>query len=687
MTAVAPTHHTARTSPNSLTRRHRVPLLLLTTALLLAACGGSGSGTASSTGGPALEASTNGELVAHVRSLLVKRDAQRQQFPGLTTTGAAPALAVSATSGTPVDHSNTTVQEAGVDEDDLIKTDGQTIYALDTTGAFDSPTRPIRLLVHRRGAGGDIAPAQTLSLPPGSTSGYTLPKGLQLAAAARRAVVLSEFLEPIGDPSPCPPEAACIAPTALIYPPIQLKSSVELQFLSLDAGGLAQLVDKIAIDGRLIASRRVDNTLVLVTTHTPRLAYEQLPADTPAQQRADILAQLTAADLLPLWHRAQALAQLLVPETDCYVQPANASLALEITTITVIDMATLSRRGRCFVGGAEAVYMSPKSLLLATSRLPYRILDNGRIVYPLQYITDLHRFAFGGSSVDYRASGEVTGHLGWDPSRRPYRLSEADNGDLRVLTFTGDTGWALPADATSAQAPAPSPATLTVLREDAGERVLKTLATLPNAQRPAPLGKPGEQVHAVRFAGDRGYVVTFRRVDPLYVLDLSSAADPKLAGELTVPGFSDYLFPLPNGLLFGVGKDITANNQIGGVKLGLFDVADPSRPQALASLALGSSGSLSGLDFSSHGINLMQRGDTMRIALPVSLTSAPYAVNPARGLQRIEVDTLARTMAARAQLIPPGTASPDLWGDRSLQLGDQLVYLSAGQIGIGNWLP
>ncbi|HEU5293585.1 MAG TPA: beta-propeller domain-containing protein, partial [Burkholderiaceae bacterium] len=506
---------------------------------------------------------------------------------------------------------------------------------------------------------------------------------LQLGATAQRAVALSESLQPIGTPQPCPPEATCLA--ALIYPPFQLKSSVDLQFFSLDANGNAQLADKVSIDGRLVASRLVAHSLVLVTTHAPRLAYELLPADATPQQRVDELARLSADDVLPFWRPQTGSAQPLVAETDCYVQPANSSLVLEITTITVIDLASLTRQGRCFVGGTEAAYMSMKSVVLATTRWPYRILDSGRIVYQPQFVTDLHRFAFDGSGVDYRASGEVAGHLGWDPARKPYRISEHDNGDMRVLTYTGDTGWALPVDAESANAPPPSPATLTVLREVVDERALKTVATLPNSQRPAPLGKPGEQVFAVRFAGARAYLVTFRRVDPLFVLDLADASDPKVAGELTVPGFSDYLFPLPNGLLFGVGKDILASGQIGGVKLGLFDVSDAAHPQAIDSRTLGSSGSLSGLDFSSHGINLMHRGALTRIALPLRLTSAPWAANPAHGLQRIEVDTAARALAVRSMLGAPPSPFDDLWGDRSVQIADKLVFLSSGQLTVADW--
>ena len=82
--------------------------------------------------------------------------------------------------------------------------------------------------------------------------------------------------------------------------------------------------------------------------------------------------------------------------------------------------------------------------------------------------------------IDYRASGEVGGHLGWDPAAQALSDRRIRQGDLRVLSFTGETGWVLPADATSGAAP-PSPATLTVLRESASDETLVTVSTLPNA--------------------------------------------------------------------------------------------------------------------------------------------------------------------------------------------------------------
>jgi len=81
-----------------------------------------------------------------------------------------------------------------------------------------------------------------------------------------------------------------------------------------------------------------------------------------------------------------------------------------------------------------------------------------------------------------------------------------------------------------------------------------------------------ERIYAVRFLGERGFVVTFRVTDPLYSLDLALPNDPKVAGELKIPGYSSYLHPLTDDLLVGIGKE---DNQ---VKVSLFDVSDMLKP-------------------------------------------------------------------------------------------------------------
>ena len=87
-----------------------------------------------------------------------------------------------------------------------------------------------------------------------------------------------------------------------------------------------------------------------------------------------------------------------------------------------------------------------------------------------------------------------------------------------------------------------------------------------------------EQIHSVRFIDGRGYVVTFRRVDPLFVLDLSNPRAPSKIAELTIPGFSEYMHPLDATHIMTIGRDATEAGQVKGLKLQIFDVADGAHP-------------------------------------------------------------------------------------------------------------
>ena len=105
--------------------------------------------------------------------------------------------------------------------------------------------------------------------------------------------------------------------------------------------------------------------------------------------------------------------------------------------------------------------------------------------------------------------------------------------------------------------------------------------TLQRAGRVGGLGR-GEQVHAVRFLGPLAFVVTYKSVDPLYVLDLTDPAHPTRAGELKATGYSDYLHPTSDGRLLGVGSTVNSHNSVSGMQLSLFDVTDPSSPSRIA---------------------------------------------------------------------------------------------------------
>ena len=657
-------------------------LSLLITACALAACGGGGSEPVVPTeSAQQVKASQPGELVAFVKTKLQQRQALRQasgtvvdNFGG-TLAAAAPAAP---SAGGSASTDNPLLQEAGVDEDNLIKADAaqQQLFTLQPGGGQRDNTVLGTLRTWRRDASGNAVAQGALALAPqAQQSGIA--QGLYHADTPKRVAVLSKswILSPLPN---------CQPPCELsILPPVRIENQTELHVVDVANPAAPAVARRLAFDGLLMDSRVIGNTLYVVSVHAPRLSYEQLPPTATDAERAAALAALAARDILPSLRIDGGAAQPLLAETDCYLQPGNASTALEITTITTFDLAspTIARASRCFIGGSEALYMTAANLYLATTRYNYDA-SVARVSYPLQITTDIHKFALDASAMRYRASGEVPGHLGWDAKRKSFRLSE-HGGDLRVLSFTGQTGWITEGDANNPSAPPPSPATLTVLREGAGK--LDRIASLPNAQHPAPIGKPGEQIYGVRFAGPRAFAVTFRQIDPLYVLDLSNASDPRVAGELAMPGFSSDLFLLPNNLLLGVGRDADAAGRIGGIKVALLDVADAATPRLVDSRVYGSAGSASGLDYARQGASLVQRGPLAQLALPLALVGSNFQFLH-QGLQRVEVDTQARTLADKPFVIGNASGTPDEpWNDRALQTGAKLHYLSRGQITSFDW--
>ena len=273
----------------------------------------------------------------------------------------------------------------------------------------------------------------------------------------------------------------------------------------------------------------------------------------------------------------------------------------------------------------------------------------------------------------------------------PQRMSEFQ-GDLRVLTFTGETGQSNMPPVTIQNKPA-SAAVLSVLRENATERTLATLATLPNAQRPTPLVRAGQQVDTLHFAGPRGYVTSLTRTEPTTILDLSNPVSPAIAGEVAAQGYADHVTALPNGLLLGIGKDTTVGGSADGIQIALFDVANPAQTRRVVSETLGVRGSLTTLNSVRAAMNIAQLGTRVRVAFPARVVETPDGSSspPVYGYQgaaRLEVDTAASKLTALPILSAVELRSGDqpelqsrykLENERSLQVDAALYHLSGGQ--------
>jgi len=179
--------------------------------------------------------------------------------------------------------------------------------------------------------------------------------------------------------------------------------------------------------------------------------------------------------------------------------------------------------------------------------------------------TVIHKIAIDKGDIEYQGSGEVQGYL-----LNQFSLDEHD-GNLRVATTTNI--W---------RGGRISYNNVYVLDED-----MEQIGELEEIA-------PDETIYSTRFMGDRLYMVTFERVDPLFVIDLSNAKKPKILGELKIPGYSDYLHPYDETHIIGIGKETEDNKwggvSIKGVKLALFDVSDVENPEVVDTYEIGDRG-------------------------------------------------------------------------------------------------
>ncbi len=687
------------------------PLIL---AGLTACGGGSGAAVDPNINQPmasekGLKRATQGQVLSYVRDRLIDGRIAPQSPVAYTNVGVPVPGVPSAASGGDLASaslvSSTTVQEAGVDEPDLLKTNGRYFYSLSPVGAFLGSSDGLNAIYASSAKIGisryDAVSQSALKVADLSLGAQFYARGLLLDDQSNRLVVYGSELAQLRS-------AVSVAPinsgSPITVKPLYQSSdqNVKLEVLSVATPSSPVAELKLAFEGNVVSTRVVDRVLYVVSNFNPNIEQYGLYNLTTPQARADALKDLSITQLLPMVSVNGGASQPLVSESDCFFQNANASGVLAVTSITAIDLAspTLTRQSRCFVGGTEAVYATTKSIYIASTRSNYSQSASSSLIaqYPAQMVTDIHKLSINRLDISYLGSGEVAGHLGWDSNKKSYRMGEA-NELLRVLSFTGQVGWfSRPDNAGQAGAVAASPATLSVLKFDAPSQSLKLISTLPNSTRPAQIGKPGEQVYGARFVGDKAYVVTFAQVDPLYVLDLADSTDPKIVGELLAPGFSDYLFPMANGLLLGVGKDASNDGRLQGLKIALFDVSNPAAPKQLDQRVIGRRGTISALDGSAQGINMLTVGDTVRVTLPIQLNESPGSFSnffdpTEQGLFRFEINTASKTLVDKPRVLGRKLGGNpaqvfgygDVFYDRSLQIDNSVFYLTSGAIKSSAW--
>jgi uncharacterized secreted protein with C-terminal beta-propeller domain len=543
-------------------------------------------------------------------------------------------------------YSTTNLQESGVDEADVVKNTASTIY----TFSYDAYglRQPSLRILQVAGLGLSMGPVTTVSLAAASAGSQIL--GYGGLYADENLLVSIVGTQPYTYPGGSP----------WGYPGSWLGQRTFVEIFDATNPAAPQSKWTAQFDGAVIATRRIGKRLYLVTrtSPTPGAGFSYYaPAGSAAEvKNREIVARMSLADLTPSLRVNGGAATRAVEAANYYVPPQG----MRQRNADTVVVAAIDLEKRQIVqtlgiaGSAEAVYVSPTNMYLVSSRYELRTAAGTMTTFDAYgAASDIHQIRLGEEGMSFLASGSVDGTVGFDLEKAPFQLSE-DAGRLRVVTQSNAT-WG-----------ASSKNRLTILEPavTTAGTVLKSVSYIPSIWDPAPLGKPGEFLHSTRFSGDRLYAVTFKKIDPLYVVDLSNAAAPRIAGALEVPGFSDYLHPLGNGLLLGFGKETVPAGGAGdgqfawyqGLMLALYDVSNPSQLREIQRAVVGKRGSESAALRDHHAFTTLRINNSTIVAFPARLTDGPaLPANPAysypwsySGVVRYEIKG---TTAQTAQII------------------------------------
>jgi len=431
---------------------------------------------------------------------------------------------------------------------------------------------------------------------------------------------------------------------------------------------------QVEIEGGFISSRKKGDTVSLVARRTPRAeGLHYYPSDDEmAAENTATLNALSIEDILPKISIDGSESPLL-EATDCSIANSahssspSATYTPTMTLLIAIDLGPSTdgqpviSQAVCYMEPTSGIYVSENAIYL--TQADYNSSETRTFV---------HKYALN-EQLSYSGSGVVQGTI--NGSSSDFRINEYDD-HLRLVTteFTGDSS-----DQFDHQ--------LVVLKQSATAAELNVVATLPSDERPAEIGKPNEDLYGVRFLGDTLYLVTFERTDPLYVLDLSNATDPLIAGELSVPGFSDFLHPVNSDLLLGLGQD---ENR--AVKLELFNVASIDSPYSLGTVTLAPEASWSHSEarYNHHAFTyqpISESTDRFSIPLSLGLYDESEGYSEEDRLYLFEIDS--KDSPALSSIIEVGhiSAKSQWWNSlqRSVFDGDAVYFINGSSVWSALW--
>jgi uncharacterized secreted protein with C-terminal beta-propeller domain len=469
----------------------------------------------------------------------------------------------------PTGFSDTNRQVGDVDEADIVKVgdEGRKLYVIRGNGFYEFDSWPA---------------AQTSKVADLEIEGGVM----EMFVEGDRAVVFSNAydVETLGNADLCGDYFG--APELADYDGASYCGPSFVKLTVIDLGGDApEAVREIYVEGWYTSSRRHGNIVRAVIQSSmqrpaavPQLwdivrgggvqpesrDAEILLARAWANKAKEAIRATTLDQWVPVWgERIDGEIQQQPVQCADFYSPEPGLTNYGLTQIVGLDMASDSATAiTSILGEATQVYSNAEALILAQpdSTWVERGTSSKR--------TAVHRFAvsFEAQRTPYQGSGFVEGVV-----VDQFSIDERA-GIIRLATTR--TSWPnrdTDPVASDVWIPPTTDNLVSTLRLN-GEALELAGSTPPLAE--------GERIVSARFIGDLGYIVTFRQVDPLFAIDLSDPENPKVLGELKIPGFSDYMHPLGDDHLLTIGRDIDANTQAdNGAALQIFDVSDPVNPR------------------------------------------------------------------------------------------------------------
>ncbi|MEM3712434.1 MAG: beta-propeller domain-containing protein [Thermoproteota archaeon] len=406
------------------------------------------------------------------------------------------------------EYSTTNVQVSGVDEADIVKTDGRYIYMIskDTVFVIEAyPPEGMRKVSEIRVEGNPIG----------------------LFINDNRLILLkydSNILEEKG-----------------FY---DYHWITVLEVYDISNVNNPILKKRVSVDGSYLSSRMVESYVYIVASHP---IFRVLNDD---------------------W---KVLAPKIVVGENVFEIPPNKIFYSDTidfpesyTTIIVFDLYSEEavEYKSILTGYASSMYVSTKNI--------YVVMPKRLWMWDDKESTEIHRVRINGLDIRCEASGEVPGRV-----LNQFSMDEYE-GYFRIATTTGHVARFIN-EATSTNH--------VFILDSETLRVVGKLEDL----------APGEQIYSARFMGPRCYLVTFKKIDPLFTIDLSNPSEPRILGKLKIPGYSDYLHPYDDNHLIGIGKE-TVEAEEGdfawyqGLKISLFDVSNVTSPREVSKIIIGDRG-------------------------------------------------------------------------------------------------